>query len=145
MLMLSKDLIPREDKNPPYYIVYTKDKHSNQITHYVENFGVQKFPTYIDDSIIDQSENRCDAIMFCKKEDAEKVARLCTFKCNCGNSHRVGKIAEVTLSGRQKEGVTYGLHKTWDILENKIDYFDVVYDYKELEEEYEADYTNILD
>jgi len=144
--MLSKNLIPFEERKSPWYVVFTKNKsNSDNERIYVKNFGVQKFPTSIDDSIIEQTKNLCDAIMFCRKEDAEKVAKLCTFKCSCGCVHRVGKLLKVTNSKRQEDGVTYGICGSWDILENKKKYFEVVYDYKELPKEYPAKYDNLLD
>ncbi len=144
MLMLSKDLIPHEEKiKGPWYVVMTKNKKSDEKT-YVRNFGIQKFPTSLDDAIIEQTENLCDAIMFCKKEDAKKVAGLCTFKCNCGACDRVGKLIKVTRSGREENGVTYGSCGSWDVLEHKKRYYEVVFDYVEEKKEYPAKYDNIL-
>jgi len=144
MLMHSKYLIPLEDKKEPWYIVMTKNKKSDRVI-YVKNYGVQKFATYIDDSIIEQTENLCDALMFCRKEDASKVASSCTFKCNCGCIDKVGKLIKVTKSGRTKDGVTYGESASWSIPGAKEIYFNTVYDYVEEDFEYEADYSNLFD
>ena len=119
MLMQSKHLMPQENKKEPFYIVAEAYKNISDESFYlddwkyVENYGIQKFPTSIDDSIIEMSPNLCDAIMFCNKEDAEKVAMRCTFKCNCGCVNKVGKLIEVRRSNRKEEGVTYGHIKSW--------------------------------
>ena len=144
MLMSSKHLMPYEDKKEPYYIVMELYK-NDESKSYVKNYGTQKFPTSIDDSIIEMTPNLCDAIMFCRKEDAEKVAMKCTFKCNCGCIHHVGKLIKVTRSNRKEEGVTYGHIKNWDEGEDvKKHYFEVVFNYKELSKEYKSNCEALL-
>ena len=74
MFMQSKHLMPQENKKEPFYIVAEVSKNISDGAFYlddwkyVENYGIQKFPTSIDDSIIEMSPNLCDAIMFCNKK-----------------------------------------------------------------------------
>jgi len=142
MLMQSKHLIPMAEKNPPFYVVVEVDKCGTK--RYVHHYGIEKFPTHLDDAIIEMTPNRCDAIMFCRKKDAEKVAQQCTFRCNCGCVIHVGKLIRVTRSNREKEGVTFGECLSWDVLEHKQDFFDTVYDYEEEETEYPCLFNDLL-
>lgn len=149
MLMLSKHLVPIEQKisfmSQPFYIVFTENKNNiGKDRIYVKHFGLEKFPTILDDTIIEQTENIWDALKFLKKEDAIKVAGLCTFRCNCGCVDKVGKLIRMSYSGRMEDGVTYGEIKL-DTEEQKKRHFEVFYDCVEEEKEYPQDYTNHFD
>ena len=144
MLMQSKHLISQDKKKPPFYVVVQVDKKDGSKI-YVKHYGVEKFPAHGDDSIVETTTNRCEALMLCRKKDAQKIAQLCTFKCNCGAIHHVGKLIRVTMSGRKKDGVTYGIiDKSWDIMGNKEEFFDTVYDYSEEKKEYPSNYQTLM-
>ena len=131
MLKLSIHLIPKEEKTQPWYIVMQHNLESDK-KFYVKHFAVSRFPIALSDDIYETSENIWEAERFCKLNDAKEIAELCDFKCNfhrnCNHIH-VGRIFQLTYSGRKEENVTYGII-------NNVDggkrYFEVAYDIAEI-------------
>lgn len=128
--MKRKDLIPFEQRKMPVYIVAQKDNHNKKHDYFVKHYGVENYPTYLSDDITEMTENIWEAAMFCKKEDAQEVAKLCNFRCNCGCYDHSGILLEIAYSGREKDGITYGDCDCQKPGYNK-EYFETVYDVKE--------------
>jgi hypothetical protein len=141
MLQRSKHIIPAKAKKEPYYIVMQKDKNGTR-NFYIKRYGLSIFPTYLSDDISETTESIWEAEMFCRKEDAIKLAKLCTFKCSCGCIHHVGKLIKVTRSDRKKDGVTYG-YCDCRRPDYKKDYFETVWDVVEEKKEYSDNYCGV--
>ena len=132
MLCKSFDLISRDLKHGPYYIVGEVHDSDGSI-YYIKHLAYNCHPCFPDDEILEQTNDIWDAQLFCRKEDALSVLKeRCGHGCNCGACNKTGKVWEVTWSGRIKEGITYGMCDCSKPNYSK-DHFETIYDVKEIE------------
>lgn len=108
MLGLGRHLIPQELKTTPVYVVGERRK--DGAVRYVKHLAVSQYPTWLNDEVLEQTDLIEEAAKFCRREDAEIVAKeRCTGRCFCGDRVRVGVVLRLTISGREKDGVTCGV------------------------------------
>ena len=130
MLCKFLNLIDSSLKRSPYYIV--GEVHKSGEIYYIKHLAVNCHPCFPDDEILEQTNDIWKAQLFCRKEDAVSVMKERTgHGCNCGACNKTGKIWEVADSGREKEGVNFGICDC-SLPGHDRDFFETVYDVKEI-------------
>jgi hypothetical protein len=108
----------------PYYIVGELCNYSD--IYYIQRLAHNLHASFPCDEVFETTKNIWDAKLFVFKNDAVSVCdERCGSKCNCGAIHNIGQVFEVVRSGREQDGVTYGL-----ITNDKKKKFEVLYDVK---------------